>query len=116
MSGVKGLILRKTFPVRFHMYHVCYDGSGKYLGDLAGPAKRIDEHGDAGVGTPGDGDAVLYGAKYRNSGMLIGTVGLAEPAVIGDVDQKFRPPVDEIADQLGIDRFETDQCRKFPGW
>jgi hypothetical protein len=86
------------FAIRFHMYHVCYDGSGKYLGDLGRPTIGIDEHGYPGIGASDDGDAILYGAKYRNPGVLIGTVGLAEPAVIGNVDQKFCPPVDEIAD------------------
>ena len=73
------------------------------VGRLVGAAKWVDEQGDAGGSSAGDGRAVFNGAHGVDEGMLIGSRAAAKPRVIGDVDQHTRPSRHVLTHQIGKD-------------
>lgn len=66
-------------------------------------AKRVDNRAQARVGDANHGLAVLHRPQSREPEMLSGTLGLAQPGVAGQVDQKLcLRSRDEVANILAV--------------
>ena len=59
------------------------------------PSPCVDKRGNAGVRAAHNRPPVLNGAKYRGLGVLKGSGGPTEPAVVGDDHQEFSAQIHE---------------------
>ena len=75
----------------------------------ANAARGVDDGGNPVVGGAQNPAPVFGGAHAYDVQVLPARGALAEPTIVGEIEQRFRASGREFADEPGEDRFVTDE-------